>query len=103
MRRLSPVHEAPTREERIVNECRDCGAPVLWAISKNGKSILLDAEPLEPGKGRFVLYGEQAQFAPEDGEYTCHWDTCPNRQEKPKDDPVVECPKCGHRFVGRGK
>jgi ssDNA-binding Zn-finger/Zn-ribbon topoisomerase 1 len=86
-----------------MSKCRDCGAEVIWAKSKNGKPMPLDAKPLDPGQGKFVLYDENAVWAPDDGEYTCHLDKCTEKSQytRARDAPVVKCPKCHHKFVAK--
>ena len=35
--------------EHLHPVCASCGAPVVWALSKNGKRMPLNAEPTEDG------------------------------------------------------
>lgn len=39
-----------------MSACRSCGAAILWARTKNGKAMPLDAEPTP--EGNVVLTGE---------------------------------------------
>lgn len=65
--------------------CRSCGAEILWALTKNGKRIPLNAEPVERMKGTFQLTypgGEGSEpvavtMAGTDV-YVSHFATCPN-------------------------
>lgn len=70
--------------------CRSCGEPVFWARTSAGKSMPVDAEPVEGGNlalttrydaqgTRFVEYVDPAQ-ATLDAEprYVSHFATCPD-------------------------
>jgi hypothetical protein len=35
--------------------CRSCGAEIKWALTVNGKRMPLDAEPIKPAPGTFIL------------------------------------------------
>ncbi len=73
--------------------CRSCGAPVIWAFTKKGKRMALDAEPALDGRyelvpdrddeGRSIqvaVYCHQGGLFAE-GMYKPHWATCPDTQE----------------------
>jgi len=75
-----------------MSACRSCGAPILWALTENGKRIPLDAAPAERPTGLFRLVekiGERTPVAVSvSGEavYLSHFATCPyadqHRKEK---------------------
>jgi len=79
-----------------VSTCRSCGAPVVWAVTPEGRRMPVDAEPVDGGN---VLLspnptGSQDRYAPvatvvgkrvqaslfgDDGpRYVSHFATCPN-------------------------
>lgn len=85
-------------------ECRTCGAAIIWAKSPKGKNMPLDVDSEggdwnlvegNPPRARFAGAGE--------GDYTCHFATCPQADEHRREEkrPIQECPKCGHKFVGK--
>lgn len=37
-----------------VDECRSCKAKIVWAVTEQGKSMPVDAEPVEGGNVYFV-------------------------------------------------
>lgn len=72
-----------------MSECRDCRAPILWAVvTSSGKKMPLDAEPVESGnitvesrdergvpQVRYVTVADRAQGRT--GRYVSHFSTCP--------------------------
>ncbi len=72
--------------------CRSCGAPIIWAITKTGRKIPLDAEPFEGGR----VWAAQTErgftaFFPPDGqevegcvEYRSHFTSCPHAKKHRK-------------------
>lgn len=71
-----------------MSNCRTCGAAMLWALTKNGKRIPLDAEPNPAGNVELSRVGEGVPFATvhkgppgmfDDWEaWMPHHATCPN-------------------------
>lgn len=77
--------------------CRSCEAPVTWAITKNGKSMPLDRDPVEGGNVRLTgqtVIGHTGREGPEcevigagtftedelaanEPRYVSHFATCP--------------------------
>lgn len=83
--------------------CYRCDQTVAWALSKNGKKMLMDFYP--SNRGRFIIDYEGAttvvsrippneMVAPEIDRYTCHFDTCSARSR-----PKGRTPK-GHGLTG---
>ncbi|HAM56177.1 MAG TPA: hypothetical protein DCQ64_12545 [Candidatus Rokubacteria bacterium] len=64
-------------------KCKGCGAPILWATTRNGKPIPLDRDP-DP-KGNIVLAGPLARlFTADDAgatRYMPHHATCPKAKQ----------------------
>jgi hypothetical protein len=69
------------------DQCRSCGADILWTRTRKGKKMPVNREPDE--KGRFVLlYHEDwilAHFDRRGSEpgahYTSHYATCPDAEK----------------------
>lgn len=69
--------------------CRSCGAPIVWAVTRKGKRMPLDAEPVdggnvvivEPARGSVPPVAEVREPALTDpsglARYTSHFATCP--------------------------
>lgn len=69
-------------------ECRSCHAPIYWALTAAGRSIPVDADPVQVPRGGFVLLLEQGKLQARyrhahEGErlYVAHFTTCPQRNE----------------------
>jgi hypothetical protein len=65
---------------RPVPQCRSCGAPILWAVSKDGKRMPLNIDR-SPG---LVVEGEQSDGTPIVASrpvYTSHFSTCPDADD----------------------
>ena len=71
-----------------MSKCKDCGQEVLWARTRGGKKLILDAEPnpltgkvwLDPVTNTAAVLRrtwdrEQARKR-KDPLYTVHWGTC---------------------------
>lgn len=65
--------------------CKSCGAEIIWALTENGKRIPLDAEPIAPTPGRFLLSNDDPPVATAITiaktplrQYVSHFATCPN-------------------------
>jgi len=72
--------------------CTSCGAPIRWAVTKNGKRMPVDATPSSDGNVVLIprLRGEApeahvyrdptdaAAGAPDGDTYLSHFSTCPN-------------------------
>lgn len=61
--------------------CRSCGAEIVWAITKSGKRMPLDADPVT-GLGVFVFDNGYAVDPPP--LRRSHFATCPNADEHRK-------------------
>jgi len=91
--------------------CRSCHAPILWVTTPSGKKMPLDPDPVDhaDGSALFVYCGDNEVRPSTKGdrlsdavEYASHFSTCPDAGQWREDkSPVVECPKCKHRFVGK--
>lgn len=68
--------------------CRSCGASIIWAITKNGKRIPLDAKP----EVRMVLEEhEDTPVARSVEAFTAHFASCPNAaQHRKKTTPAEQ-------------
>lgn len=78
-----------------MSACRSCGAPIIWAITENGKRMPLDAEPAERPTGVFRLEPSGDDLIarrPIEQVYISHFATCPNADQhrKPKPSPEEE-------------
>jgi hypothetical protein len=72
-----------------IDLCRSCGAPIVWTVTRKGKRMPVDAEPVSNGK--FVLENEEdnekrlAVFIGEGDyrgpRYSSHFGTCPHAAE----------------------
>lgn len=49
-----------TAEGFVVEACRSCNAPVVWASTKHGKSMPVDAEPVDDGNVELAYNGSLA-------------------------------------------
>jgi hypothetical protein len=59
-----------------MSECSSCGAPILWALTLNGKRIPLDVEPVKLPPGLFNVNADRAvTLRPA---YQSHFASCPN-------------------------
>ena len=73
----------------VTTQCRSCRAPVIWAVTRAGKRIPLDAAPSATGNLVYVgqqLDGTEVVGAPRDGDppefrYVSHFATCPDAGE----------------------
>lgn len=72
-----------------MSACRSCSAPIVWAVTENGKRIPLDAEAvvlIPTGAFRLVDGGEDfggsycdvAVSVKAEALYVSHFATCPN-------------------------
>lgn len=67
--------------------CRSCGAPIVWVVSaKTGKSLPLDAVPVETGNVSIDDAGRAHVGKPKlpletDDRYMSHFVTCPEAGE----------------------
>lgn len=88
-----------------MSKCRSCDAEIIWRKSPKGKNMPMDPEPVPEGEGKWILDRDRAIYAPEDGTYQCHFETCPNADEhrSRNSGATVECPKCRHRFVRKAR
>jgi hypothetical protein len=89
------VHQVQKiQEERPMhnNTCRRCQAPIVWAITRRGRPMPVDAQPALPGNDKAIL----AVWREPDGRLRCrvlakdeptagrehlgvpHWATCPH-------------------------
>ena len=80
-------------------QCRACGAPVIWARSVNGKSVMLDRQRDLSGSSRHAVMrdtglrvhvrvlaiGEQPKAGVEHL-HQPHYATCPAQRKGPDDD-----------------
>lgn len=77
-------HRCPAKRQSP-ESCRSCKAPIYWAATSNGKSMPVDAAPVEDGnvllefsasgiKGRVL----SAKETHEGERYVSHFVTCPN-------------------------
>jgi len=88
----------PTPPDDDLHGCYQCGSPVLWCVTTNGKRIAIDLAPNQAEgtycKLKLEWDGEQwnkiVAYVPQDERpyvkfhlFTCHWDTCGAR--KPAD------------------
>lgn len=69
--------------------CKFCGEEIIWTVTRKGKKMPVDAEPVS--KGKFILDPENelgdvpAVFIGDKDKYTgerydSHFETCPARQ-----------------------
>lgn len=66
-----------------IKPCRSCQAPVIWARTKNGKAIPIDAEPADSGQKPNLKLLPGNPVAAEyvgagEGTHVSHFVTCPN-------------------------
>jgi hypothetical protein len=64
------------------SRCRGCEATILWARTKTGSRIPLDAEPTRAGNVAFVdgyarVFPKGHEFPQSAEVYMPHWATCP--------------------------
>lgn len=66
------------------SRCKGCRAPVVWRYTPNGKAMPLDAAPVPPGEGTYVIESlmhcrrSEPMFDGADAvHYMNHWATCP--------------------------
>lgn len=64
-----------------MSDCRSCGAPIIWAKTKSGKRIPLNADPDPAGNvmledGIAVVLGKGAAPGPTVRRYTSHFANC---------------------------
>lgn len=99
------------------SRCRSCEAEIIWTETTKGRKMPVDAEPATDRQAKmlFVLSGEDPPLAMyampidragDEPLYASHFSTCPNADQHRKGReaetaPVVQCPKCKHKFVGR--
>lgn len=64
--------------------CTSCGAAIIWARTRTGKRMPLDAAP-SPGTALLSSEGN-VRIVPEgEGTHVVHWATCPNASKHRKD------------------
>lgn len=69
--------------------CRSCGARIIWAVTVNGKTAPIDAEPVPDGN-LWLVKGLTAPVAITAGEhatpsrYKNHFATCPHAESHKK-------------------
>lgn len=83
---LGPEAEVPEAELRgRVAACRSCGAPIIWCLSGNGKTMPVDAVPTGEGNVR-ILADEKTVRAivGPGGNRLSHFATCPNAAQHRK-------------------
>lgn len=81
-------------------ECSSCGAPILWAWTRKGARLPLDASP-DPAAGEYEIVEPEHRPHPDapasplvahvrpgsaslfetPPRYVSHWKTCPTREE----------------------
>jgi hypothetical protein len=68
---------------RLNAKCRSCGAPIIWAKTKNDKTIPLDATPTADGNLLLVDGVARAPEVTDDVpflQYKSHFATCPDAE-----------------------
>lgn len=88
---ICPACNGPVREQPDlpIVFCRSCRAPIVWTITRNGKQMPVDAEPvesgnvelrLEDGELHAVVHGVTQAAAERRGRelHTSHFATCPH-------------------------
>jgi hypothetical protein len=76
-----------TRDAATVNVCRTCGAPIIWAVTQNGRRMPLDADPVASPRGWFTIEGATASgddlavAVPSRPIFVSHFATCPQAAE----------------------
>ena len=60
------------------SSCNSCGAPVIWAKTKNDKNIPLDPKPVKGGNIELTENRALYVKAGEKELYVSHFATCPN-------------------------
>ena len=66
-----------------MSECRSCGAPVVWAVNKDGKAV-----PMNPPRKAWVKVGELDSGTPVvevQAVWESHFATCPQASEWRRD------------------
>ena len=84
---LSALDPAPREWPR--DDCRSCPASVVWAVTSQGKRMLVDRDPVAGGNVELVWHGPEvrariilkAQRDGRDDLRTSHFVTCPNADE----------------------
>ena len=72
-----------------MSRCRSCGAPIIWAVTKSGRSMPLDEATDPAGNVLLLENGNCLVPAPEDDvweaaggtRHTSHFATCPNADQ----------------------
>jgi hypothetical protein len=81
-----------------VSECKSCGGRLIWATTKAGETIPLNAERVEPGANRFLLVQSETPGNPialaasvwaklepvgtvRPSLYVSHFSTCPDSEK----------------------
>lgn len=91
------------------HSCRDCGAPIGWYTTVNGKWIPMEpahypVSEIPPTHRWEIVHGDTASHMrgiPEDGQCRiCHFDVCPHRAEPPESPRLRQVWK--HHGQGRG-
>lgn len=62
-------------------KCRSCGAEIVWAKTETGKSIPIDAEPVNEGNIHLkdgVAYVDKSCMGLPGPHYKSHFATCPH-------------------------
>jgi hypothetical protein len=78
-----------------VKNCRSCEAPIVWCRTRSGKSMPVDADPVERGEfylvegddGKLEAHhvGSSAEGVADDADrYTSHFATCENAAQHRK-------------------
>lgn len=74
-----PLTDAPRTQT-----CASCGAPVIFAKTNSGTTMILDAEPVENGnvvlaeRGLAAVLGKHSVPSPDIPRYVSHHATCPD-------------------------
>jgi len=75
-----------------VSACKSCGASIYWAKSSTGKSIPIDAEPVEggnvwlsistrTGELRAKIVSKSTSLESDRNAYVSHFVTCPQSKD----------------------
>jgi len=66
-------------------KCNSCDAPIIWALTENGKRMPVDAEPVRDGNIVLEHHGQRVTAIVRDAMlpgleplYKSHFATCPN-------------------------
>lgn len=78
-----------------IDKCKSCGARIVWALTENGMSTPMDADPVLVGEwtlgrgagGPRVIRAGTDHPSPPWKRYQPHWATCPNTKKHRKGRP----------------